>query len=318
VRSSALGRIKEARSQRVASLLAECGPEDAKCRIEAVLWLPEEISAVGDALAADPAILGVATRHLRPSGAFARYAAKSDGELVRTAWFDAAAAMNRIYRVYGLGEAPRYPKIDAGDFNPVDAGFGRLVAEAMDMVTLGTAKEAPVFEAPLQFALTLLYLNERELVRRSTPLEAAENAAAAAEVKGVKWSKYPYAAILVLGNGPNAAGKDIGNFGKLRTMRAAQLYRERKAPFIIVSGGAMHPAHTDVIEAMGMKRELIERYGVPASAVLIDPEITQIDRYQGLASRYGVRIRYVIDTHTPMPIISPPRTGSARRWACRR
>lgn len=53
-------------------------------------------------------------------------------------------------------------------------------------------------------------------------------------------------------------------------------------------------------------------------AVLIDPEITQIDRYQGLASRYGVRIRYVIDTHTPMPIISPPRTGSARRWACRR
>jgi glyoxylase-like metal-dependent hydrolase (beta-lactamase superfamily II)/rhodanese-related sulfurtransferase len=34
------------------------------------------------------------------------------------------------------------------------------------------------------------------------------------------------------------------------------------------------------------------------AAVLIDPEIRQIDRYQGIATREGVRIRYVIDTHT--------------------
>jgi len=35
-----------------------------------------------------------------------------------------------------------------------------------------------------------------------------------------------------------------------------------------------------------------------SGAVLIDPEISQIDRYRGLASRYGLRIRYIIDTHT--------------------
>ena len=34
------------------------------------------------------------------------------------------------------------------------------------------------------------------------------------------------------------------------------------------------------------------------SAALIDPEISQIDRYKGLASRNGLHIRYVIDTHT--------------------
>jgi glyoxylase-like metal-dependent hydrolase (beta-lactamase superfamily II)/rhodanese-related sulfurtransferase len=34
------------------------------------------------------------------------------------------------------------------------------------------------------------------------------------------------------------------------------------------------------------------------SAALIDPEIRQVDRYQALASREGLRIRYVIDTHT--------------------
>jgi glyoxylase-like metal-dependent hydrolase (beta-lactamase superfamily II)/rhodanese-related sulfurtransferase len=34
------------------------------------------------------------------------------------------------------------------------------------------------------------------------------------------------------------------------------------------------------------------------SAVLIDPELSQIDRYRGLAMREGLHIRYVIDTHT--------------------
>jgi glyoxylase-like metal-dependent hydrolase (beta-lactamase superfamily II)/rhodanese-related sulfurtransferase len=34
------------------------------------------------------------------------------------------------------------------------------------------------------------------------------------------------------------------------------------------------------------------------SAVLIDPEISQMDRYAALASRAGLHIRYIIDTHT--------------------
>jgi glyoxylase-like metal-dependent hydrolase (beta-lactamase superfamily II)/rhodanese-related sulfurtransferase len=34
------------------------------------------------------------------------------------------------------------------------------------------------------------------------------------------------------------------------------------------------------------------------AAALIDPEASQLDRYRALAARHGVRIRYVIDTHT--------------------
>jgi glyoxylase-like metal-dependent hydrolase (beta-lactamase superfamily II)/rhodanese-related sulfurtransferase len=34
------------------------------------------------------------------------------------------------------------------------------------------------------------------------------------------------------------------------------------------------------------------------AAVLIDPEITQIDRYLGLAARDGLNVRYLVDTHT--------------------
>lgn len=291
-RSRALAAIGAARAERVASLLGECGAQDARCRIEAMLWQGDEIAAIGEALATDAGLATLAPRHLRPSGAFARHAGKSDGELVRAAWADAAAAINRIYRVYGLAEAPRYPKIDSGDFDPVDPGFGRIVAEAMDMVTLGTPRDAPVFAAPLEFALTLLYLNERELVRRTAPMELRENAAAAAAARSTDWANYPYPAILVLGNGPDAPYKSVGNFGKLRTLRAAQLWREGKAPFIIVSGGAVHPAHTDVFEAVGMKQELVERYGVPASAVLIDPSArhttTNFRNAARLMFRYGL------------------------------
>src|SRR3954467_9887681 len=34
------------------------------------------------------------------------------------------------------------------------------------------------------------------------------------------------------------------------------------------------------------------------STILIDPHLNQIDRYLGLAARDGLRIRYVLDTHT--------------------
>jgi glyoxylase-like metal-dependent hydrolase (beta-lactamase superfamily II)/rhodanese-related sulfurtransferase len=34
------------------------------------------------------------------------------------------------------------------------------------------------------------------------------------------------------------------------------------------------------------------------AAVLIDPELSQIDRYKALAARHGLRFRYLVDTHT--------------------
>ena len=51
------------------------------------------------------------------------------------------------------------------------------------------------------------------------------------------------------------------------------------------------------IAAGGCQSYLI---GCPESsaAALIDPEISHIDRYHGLAAHAGLRIRYVIDTHT--------------------
>ena len=46
-------------------------------------------------------------------------------------------------------------------------------------------------------------------------------------------------------------------------------------------------------------------------AVLIDPEISQIDRYKALAARDGLHIRYVIDTHTHADHFSAARRLTA-------
>jgi glyoxylase-like metal-dependent hydrolase (beta-lactamase superfamily II)/rhodanese-related sulfurtransferase len=47
-------------------------------------------------------------------------------------------------------------------------------------------------------------------------------------------------------------------------------------------------------------------------AVLIDPEIRQVDRYLGLAARDGLRIRYIVDTHTHADHFSAARELGTR------
>ena len=47
------------------------------------------------------------------------------------------------------------------------------------------------------------------------------------------------------------------------------------------------------------------------AAALIDPEISQVDRYRGLATREGLVVRYVIDTHTHADHFSGAREVAA-------
>ena len=51
------------------------------------------------------------------------------------------------------------------------------------------------------------------------------------------------------------------------------------------------------------------------AGVLIDPEVSQVDRYLALAARDGLRIRYVIDTHTHADHFSASRRIAERLGA---
>ncbi len=50
--------------------------------------------------------------------------------------------------------------------------------------------------------------------------------------------------------------------------------------------------------ASGGCRSYVVGCEATCAAALIDPELSQIDRYVALAARHGLRIRYLIDTHT--------------------
>jgi glyoxylase-like metal-dependent hydrolase (beta-lactamase superfamily II)/rhodanese-related sulfurtransferase len=52
--------------------------------------------------------------------------------------------------------------------------------------------------------------------------------------------------------------------------------------------------------------------GDTCAAALIDPEVSQIDRYLALASRDGLRVRFVIDTHTHADHFSATRQLARR------
>ena len=60
------------------------------------------------------------------------------------------------------------------------------------------------------------------------------------------------------------------------------------------------------------------------AAILIDPNLAQMDRYLGLAAKEGLRIRYVLDTHTHADHFSaakelgklPGRVSRSHMWPC--
>jgi hypothetical protein len=141
-------------------------------------------------------------------------------------------------------------------------------------------------------ALKLLYLNERENAGYFRDLDMRENAAVRARAQQTDWRSHPYTVILVLGDGPDRPGQMIGSFGKLRLAHAVELYRGGQAPFIVVSGGNVHPASTPFNEAAEMKRELMGRYAIPADAIIMEPHArhttTNFRNTARLMIRYGI------------------------------
>ena len=150
-----------------------------------------------------------------------------------------------------------------------------------------------LFSSPsMRFALQLMWLNHRDEAGRFEPLETGENAQAFRRIKSVDWTKYPYSVIVVPGAGNDLPGFRLSPEGKLRDEIAAKRLREGKAPFLLVSGGFVHPSQTEFAEAIEMKRDLMARFRIPADAILIDPHArhttTNIRNAARLIYRYGM------------------------------
>lgn len=214
---------------------------------------------------------------------------------ITIAWRDVVLGHNRILDIYGLGEAPLYPAIDSISFDPESELWRGVVVEATDHLLANQRDDAslsPRVDYAHRFALQLLYFNERENAGFFPDLHTFHNAAARSAIATTDWSAYPYSLILVLGDGPDKPAQTVGTYGKIRLAHAARLYREGKAPFLVVSGGNVHPALTPFNEAIEMKRELMQRYGVPERVIMIEPHArhttTNFRNTARLTVRYGI------------------------------
>lgn len=181
------------------------------------------------------------------------------------------AGLNNVLSVYGHGQRPRYDAIDG----PIGtAGSTRLatdVAIAMQMSEVDASAAYTAFDRSIAVAVGLLDANDRLDAIRFEPINAGMNAVPFARARQLEWNAHPYTSIIVLGQGPDELTTPLSAGSKLRLKAAAQRYAAGDAPFIIVSGGAVHPRGTRSVEAVQMREALIARFGVLADAIIIEP-----------------------------------------------
>lgn len=269
---------------------------DPDCYAAAFDWSDAQSRDAGHALAGlyrtSPAVRRLADGPLRESGMYIRYQSLTGDQLLDHAWADCIHAIDRIIDVYGLGKAPRYPAIDSMTYD-VKSESWRHILQNLAATLEDDRGSLALFSSPsMRFALELLWLNHRDEAGRFEPMEVRENALSYRRIKSIDWSKYPYSVIVVPGAGNDLPGFRLSPEGKLRDEIAVKRFREGKAPFLLVSGGFVHPSQTEFSEAIEMKRDLMMRFGIPAAAILIDPHArhttTNMRNAARLMYRYGM------------------------------
>jgi hypothetical protein len=245
---------------------------DAACFGKALTITETEMKLIGNELVQltlhDPEWKKLADR-LRTSGAYNLFVADADTGLVRKAWLADVQGVNYVLSTYMEGRAPLYPKIDSISFDKNDQHYKNNIAARLQKRL--SRKKASFYSIPLQLALDALQLNGRDEAIRYEPLTAKENAAAFKRAAGINWQSWPYSMILVPGLGPEQPGLRLDPNGAKRCDSAAIRYRAGLAPFLVVSGGHVHPNKTPYCEAIEMKKYMVEVLKIPATAIIIEP-----------------------------------------------
>lgn len=246
---------------------------DVGCMAKAFVWTDEEIGAVSFALdrlaTTNAPVHTLVETQLRPSETYILFEKESPGRLLAKSWEVCARGLNDVLMVYGEGLPPRYPAIDSRSIDPksqdVQQQLSALLSEE------ASANGESFFVPSLKEGLELLALNHRDEAGRHEPMETTVNSAALKATASTNWSGYPYSVIVVPGAGPSDSNTALSEGGRKRCALSAAAYLAHKAPFILLSGGYVHPAQTRFSEAIEMKRWLMEEYHIPESAIVLDP-----------------------------------------------
>ncbi len=297
-----LSAIRLKRSTALQQAIAACS--QATCLDAAMRWSDADIVAVGTELsrlyAASALVRHYTEQELRHSGRYPLYRQMDGNHLLCGVWIAAARAMNQVLDVYGDGAPARYPVIDSMRYDPRSPAYAAALRDACRLIATESAFHPQFFYPVLKYAIVLLTLNDRLGAARFDQLESEANAPAVRRLRTVAWSRFRYSVILVPGAGPDDPNTPLSPRGRDRLARAVHLFREGKAPFLLVSGGAVHPMLTKYCEAVEMRRELMQHWKIPADAILIDP----LARHTTTNLRNAARevIRYGFPLSRPMLI----------------
>jgi len=265
-----LKELAEHKRSALAKAAATC-KMDVPCHTAAYRLTNGEIESAAKAIASLTPNLKPFLQQARQSGAFIRYNSMEDSAFLTKLWIESATNINRFIDIYAEGKPPRYPAIDSIAHDIKSQRFGFRIDVATNMLDERNAELQLFHQAPLNFAIMLLEMNWRDEAARHEPLHYTENKTAQIEAARTDFTRYPYSAIIVPGAGGDRLTTPMDPTAKWRAQLAADRYRRGLAPFILVSGGYVHPNQTPWNEAVEMRRVLINDFGIPASAIFIDP-----------------------------------------------
>lgn len=306
-KDSELAAVAGLKYKNLDTSVKEC-KNDFLCYTSKMKFSEEEINAVGarlETLYSENNALGkLVKQHLIPSGTYILIKEASEKALLRKAWEQDAKGVNHTIEVYAEGKKPNYPAIDSIEFKTTAKSYPVLVYDVTETVRQEKKSVDLFFSPSMHYALQFLEVNERHEAADYEPMVSTVNKAAFERVKKIDWNKFRYTLILVPGAGPDTYDRALSEGGMLRCRVAALRYFEGLSPYIVVSGGRVHPFKTKYSEAFEMKKFLMETLKVPENAIIMDPHA----RHTTTNMRNGVRLLY----RYGMPVDKPCLVSTMR------
>lgn len=291
------------KSLKLSEALKNCG-NDIACYASAYKISADEIATVSKRLSflfsQNDLLSSLMKNQVIPSGCYYSFGNLKPVEMLIKAWEQDASAVNFTIGVYVEGAKPNYPKIDSIGFNIKDKSYPELVRT--NAVLSLNAKNRLFFEPSMQFALIALDINERNEAADYEPMATTVNKVALNAIKHTNFAAYKYSLILVPGEGPEEQGTELSAGGMLRCRLAVEEYQKGLAPFIMVSGGRVHPYKTKYSEAYEMKKYLMNNLHIPEAAIIMEPHArhttTNMRNAARIMFRYGMPMDKVALTVT--------------------
>ena len=289
---SVLKQLAATKAEGLLHALKECG-RDPYCYTEKIKFSAEEIKLVSDRFRVlyrkDNPLGKLVHHHLIPSGTYILFQNLAPEEMLVKAWEQDAAGINFAIGVNAEGKKPNYPRIDSISLDRKDSNsYAGLLYNTVSLLKVETGIQSLFFEVPMNGALYFIEMNERDQAADFEPMMEGANKAAFNRIKTINWKAYKYSVIEIPGAGPDDPSVALSAEGMLRCRLAAIQYHQGAAPFIVTSGGKVHPYKTKFCEAIEMKKFLMEKLSIPENAIIIDPHA----RHTTTNMRNTVRLIY--------------------------